>query len=99
MKGLLFGQPFIVSRQIRIITGFLSVKAEKTRRTGVEAGSNADKVTSLMGNQIDLCFMNTTGTKGMSDADVAEINRVIKGAADPRLFRKAVPRWAPALSM
>lgn len=52
-----------------------------------------------MGNQIDLCFMNTTGTKGMSDADVAVINRGIKGAADPRLFRKAVPRWAPALSM
>ena len=41
----------------------------------------------------------STGTKGMSDADVAVTNRVIKGAADPRLFRKAVPRWAPALSM
>ena len=29
--------------------------------TMVDAGSNADKVTALMGNQIDYCFMNTTG--------------------------------------
>lgn len=29
--------------------------------TMVDAGSNADKVTALMGNQIDFCFMNTTG--------------------------------------
>jgi len=31
--------------------------------TMVDAGSNADKVTALMGNQIDYCFMNTTGNE------------------------------------
>ena len=31
------------------------------KATSVDAGSNADKVTALMGNQIDFCLMNTTG--------------------------------------
>ena len=31
--------------------------------TKVEAGSNADKVTALMGNQLDVVFMNTTGNQ------------------------------------
>ena len=36
-------------------------KAMGIECTMVDAGSNADKVTALMGNQIDYCFMNTTG--------------------------------------
>lgn len=31
--------------------------------TKVDAGSNADKVTALMGNQLDVVFMNTTGNQ------------------------------------
>lgn len=115
--------------------------------TEVEAGSNADKVTALMGNQIDLCFMNTTGNdqyvqngdlkillqwgregatrstlfpdtplleevypdadlprmdmlgfiagpKGMSEADVAEINRVMKAAIENPTVQEGYAKMA-----
>lgn len=120
----------------QLITGLL-MQAFGIECTTVDAGSNADKVTALMGNQLDWVMMNTTGNdqyvesgdlkclmqfgvvdctrsslfpdvptldeidpemsaalprlsnigyiagpKGMSEADIAEIHRVIKGAIE-----------------
>lgn len=120
----------------QLITGLL-LQAFGIECTMVDAGSNADKVTALMGNQLDWVMMNTTGNdqyvesgdlkclmqfgtvgcarsslfpdvptldeidpemsaamprldnlgyiagpKGMSEEDIAEINRVIKGAIE-----------------
>lgn len=120
----------------QLITAMLE-KSLEIESTYVDVGSNADKVTALMGNQIDWVMMNTTGNDqyvksgdlkclmqfgivgceradifpdvptlgeiypevdksmprlsnigyiagplGMSEADIAEISRVIKGAVE-----------------
>lgn len=56
--------------------------------TMVEAGSNADKVTALMGNQLDLVLMNTTGNDQYVEAGNLKCLVTIgaEGAARSSLF-------------
>lgn len=134
----------------QLITGLLE-QALNIDCTQVEAGSNADKVTALMGNQIDFCFMNTTGNdqyvksgdlkclvqwgaegavrsemfpdvplleelypdvdmprldmygyiagpKSLSEADVAEINRVIKAAVENPTVQEGYQKLGSAVA-
>lgn len=132
---------------------FLLEDACGFKTTQVEAGSNADKVTALMGGQIDMAILTHTGTtqyvesgalkclvqygivgatektmlpdvpslaevnpewdknyirvdligfiagpKGMSDADIAEINNVIKGAVETETVQKGFEQMGAVVS-